>query len=519
MATDSNHIVMIASENGALAGGKVGGVGDVIAGLPKALAALGVRVTIITPSYGYLHNGNESTHLTTVRFSFGGQYQEGELWEVKVARQSSRIRTLVFEHPALRGEPIYFNDPPESPFMRDATKYALFCAAIGQYLKNISPPFLLHLHDWHAATLLLLREFHPDFLHLKNIKSVFTIHNLSIQGTRPMRGHESSVEAWFPELFNDNVWVAQWKDHRYEVPCYTPIAIGIRLADKVNTVSPTYAEEILQESNPDNLFYGGEGLNEFLLQAKQERRLFGILNGCEYPIRREGKLSFVELCTLIEHELRATSTASNGQELEEELRRIIKHRKSPPKFMLTSVTRVVDQKARLFFERGSDYETSFQRLLEILNERKGVYFFLGAGTPEYEARLLDLCKDEERFVFLRRCSAKIANALYANGTLFVMPSIYEPCGISQLQAMREGQPCLVHLVGGLKDTVQHGVNGFGFSGNSTREKVDNFVHSAEETIRMYLKDGTAWGKIQQEARRARFTWRKSAEQYIELLYR
>src|SRR5208283_2976797 len=147
------HIVMLASENDALNNGKVGGVGDVIRNLPRALADLGWAVTVITPSYGFLHVDNPSAQIGTVRFPFGGKTLEGPMYEVTAKLPHALVRHCVFEHPAIRGTPIYFNDASDQPFAQDATKYALFCSAVGQYLKTIRSEFILHLHDWHVGLL------------------------------------------------------------------------------------------------------------------------------------------------------------------------------------------------------------------------------------------------------------------------------------------------------------------------------------------------------------------------------
>ncbi|HZY10853.1 MAG TPA: glycogen/starch synthase, partial [Bacteroidota bacterium] len=255
----TKDVVIVASENGALRGGKAGGLGDVVRDLPKALGKLGWRISVISPAYGFLHRENTSKFRSRISFPFGGREEHGDFFEVTVEDHAQNVRYFVFEHPSVSGNPIYVNDPPNEPFKTDALKYALFCSAVGQFLKTIHRPYVLHLHDWHASTLLLLRELHPEFNHLKGIKTAFTIHNLAIQGTRPMRNHASSVESWFPELFVDSEWIHRWRDPRYEEPCYCPMAVGIQYADKVNTVSASYAKEILMPSTSLG-FYAGEGL-------------------------------------------------------------------------------------------------------------------------------------------------------------------------------------------------------------------------------------------------------------------
>lgn len=518
-ATMTRHVVMVSAENGALKGGKAGGLGDVIAGLPKALAELGWRVTTIVPAYGFLHKENSSKLHSTLTFPFGGETISGEMWEISSSTSDNKIQQFVFEHPKIRGERIYSSDPPGQPFMTDATKYALFCSAVGQFLKTFHEPYILHLHDWHTPTLLLLKELHPEFSHLKHIKTVFTIHNLFFQGTRPMRGHESSVEGWFPELFQDVKWIPTWKDPRFSSTSYTPMVAGIRFADKINTVSPTYAEEILRPNDRTAGFHGGEGLEKILQEAKDKGKLFGILNGCDYgEYENLRKISFQELCKLAIDEVTKWQKNDPDPFWQNLIKRIegLNGLQSP--MLLTNVTRVTEQKVRLLVERGTKNKKAIDEIAELLVEYNGVFFLLGSGSKDYESLLEKACSQHERFVFLRGYSDTLAKALYANGNLFLMPSLFEPCGISQMIAMGCGQPCVVHAVGGLRDTVQHNVNGFTFTGMNIQEKVDNFVNVTRTAVEIFNTDKTRWEQLRSEASQARFTWEESAKRYIEIMY-
>jgi starch synthase len=143
---------------------------------------------------------------------------------------------------------------------------------------------------------------------------------------------------------------------------------------------------------------------------------------------------------------------------------------------------------------------------------------LGTGTPEYEDALVSAHRGNDRFLYLRGYSELIGEALYASGSLFIMPSLFEPCGISQMLAMRRGQPCVVHAVGGLKDTVIDGVNGFQFGGETLAAKVTDFVRVTGKALKLRENSPEAWGRMTTEAARARFTWEKSAEQYADLMY-
>ncbi len=478
------RVVMVATENDALKGAKVGGIGDVIRDLPGELGLLGWDVTVIVPSYGFIHSINPSEKIADVTFPFAGREEFCELWRVKSrgalrAHQPAgapETEQLIVHHPAIHGDPIYYDDPGEAVFARDSTKFALFCSAAGQYLRTMEGPYVLHLHDWHTGFLFLLSGLHGAFAHLRRVRKIFTIHNIGYQGTRPMRGYPPSVEDWFPEIFRKTQWIREWQDPRYAIPTFTPMLAGIRHAAAVTTVSPTYAREITGPSDHANAIYGGEGLESALRAAHDERRLFGILNGVHYPPGGGGER--VDDRRLIETVTGEIALDKNGgvsqfrDEIPERLGRVLE---GDGKFLLTSITRITEQKVRLMFEKGSDGLTAIESIMELLARSNAAYIFIGSGSDGYEKFLKTMFLRHQSFIFLNGFYQRSARALFKRGNLFVMPSSYEPCGITQMQAMREGQPCLVHAVGGLKDTVSDGVNGFTFAGATLRAKVDNFV--------------------------------------------
>jgi starch synthase len=300
------------------------------------------------------------------------------------------------------------------------------------------------------------------------------------------------------------------------------MAAGIRMADAVHTVSPSYAEEILTPSRKPRRFSGGEGLEEDLQAAKKENRLFGILNGCDYPETRPTPVdSFQEFLTrLRDHTLRWSGTARAVAAAHflayarlTELDRLSER----PTVILTGIGRVVAQKVMLLREAGTDGKSGLQAILEALGQR-GLYIFLGEGDPAYEQFMTEMSARFENFVFLNGYSDECAGALYAHGDLFLMPSSFEPCGIGQMLAMRDGQPCVVHAVGGLKDTVEHGVTGFRFSGDTVAEQIDHFVQTTLEAIDLKRQHPETWENIRQNASSSRFRWKDSLQQYIEKLY-
>lgn len=515
------NILMVASENDALPGGKVGGIGDVVREVPQVLAQNGCQVTVVTPAYGAFHRLPGARRLAILKVDFRGVSQPVELFEIKGAGDDSGVRHWVLEHSLFSvggAGVIYCDDLPETPFASDASKFALFSAAVAEMVEqeHCGELDVLHLHDWHAAMLLVLRQFDPAFEALKSIRCVYTVHNLALQGVRPFSGHPSSLHSWFPSLHYDPVLIAdpRWQD------CVNPMAVGIRLADAVHAVSPTYAREIMLPSAVSSRgYYGGEGLENDLHQAHAEKRLHGILNGCDYDVKVPKPLQWHELVAMLQRQVLRWAA---GQAQVSSAHFVAKARlelwaKQQPKILITSVGRITEQKAKLLRQDDDNGRPALEGILETLGER-GVYVFLGSGDPELELFLTQINARFENFIFLRGYSDALAQALYASGDLFLMPSSFEPCGISQMLAMRAGQPCLVHSVGGLRDTVSDGVNGFVFSGDSLSDQATKLVETFKAALKKKSGSPKQWEKIRTAAAAARFSWQESIEAYIEQLY-
>jgi len=149
---------------------------------------------------------------------------------------------------------------------------------------------------------------------------------------------------------------------------------------------------------------------------------------------------------------------------------------------------------------------------------KGVYILLGSGDTELEALCRDAASKHTNFLFINRYAQSIADLLFANGDVFLMPSSFEPCGISQMLAMRHAQPCIVHAVGGLQDTIVDKVDGFHFKGNSVAQQVAQLQSCVSEVIAMRERQPDQFNDIANAARKKRFLWAASAQQYLSELY-
>ncbi len=537
------HIIMIAAENAALSGGKAGGIGDVIRDVPLALARQGHQVSVLTPGYQQLTHLNPASRIGGIRTVFAGKPELLELFRVQPAHNDNAlVNHYVLDHPLFAScgpGQIYCHDT-HAPFATDAHKFALFCTGAAQWLISdlLHQPDVIHLHDWHAALLAVLRRFHPRYSALKSIRTVYSIHNLSLQGIRPLRAEQSSLEGWHPELMRDDLWrrepgLQSIVDPRYD-GCINLMRCGLLLSDCTHAVSPTYAQEIQRPSEPERGFTGGEGLERDLQTLAQQQRLIGILNGCEYPAAHNPAPGLAKaderrrLLQLIRDTLNvwATKQWSSGQgqiqaSLFYALQRVDEwqKRRKPAAVSLLSIGRLTDQKLSLLRQPLTHTSGDVAVLDRILNDLgDGLYILVGTGDPALERFFTQAMQKHQNFLFLQGFSEPLADALYGAADLFLMPSSYEPCGISQMLAMRAGTPCIVHQVGGLRDTVRDGYNGFGFAGNSVPEQCEQLIDCVAQACSIVRDNAEDWAMIRQQAAATRFLWDGVIQDYIRKLY-
>ncbi len=508
-----NNFLFVAAENDAIPKCKAGGMGDVVRDVPRQISERGDKVHVVVPAYSRLHvDGIFKAHLN---FQLRGIDYSAELYEVAPKKDIKNIHHYVIHHPEIEAGDIahmYHNDP-EEPFYTDAIKYFIFCTAISEAIKigEFGKLDIVHMHDWHTSLLLFLREYDPRYTLLKEIRFVYSIHNLAIQGIRPFENNYSSVKNWFPNIELD---IDKLKDYRYQ-DCINLMSVGIRLADIVHTVSPSYKEDILLPSIPPE-FIGGEGLEKDLLKANSEGRLIGILNGCNYSNIRTAKKNnlYTNIITAIFQWLQQESKKYKADFLAHTGEKVVKLLKEPPSFVFSSVARLTEQKF-YFFKRSPDILKS---ILKKLKEINGVYLLLGTGIPEYEELFREISYENDNFIFINGQSEDVIDSIYLETDLYFMPSLFEPCGISQMLAMRNGNPCLVHHTGGLKDTVINLKTGFSFNGDTYDDKIKNMLETVDVALTTFSTDKNAWKQIKSNAKKVKFTWEKSVNQYYTDLY-
>lgn len=514
------RVLMVAAENDAIAGAKVGGVADVVRDTPIALAAKNVLVDVVIPDYGSYgeQQGSECVGHFSVFFAKQTHY----IHVYRIPSATSGVTQYVISHELFHNggkSPVYSHDGANRPFATDATKFALFCLATAEamLLGVIAKPDVLHLHDWHAATLATLLVFDHKYHELSQIHRAFTVHNLALQGTRPFQGDESSFESWFPYLSYDGQQICD----PHAPHCYNPMRAGISLSDKVHLVSKSYSEEVLKPSNQGSGYYGGEGLEEVLHHKALSHQVVGILNGCNYDEKTNPPTSFKQI--LQQAKTENNVWMSQFGELKtvhylasERIKQWLDAgEQSGP--LLTSIGRLTEQKVRLLNERYNNTKVLELLLLE-LNNYQGRFILLGSGDPYYEYEFMKVMAKHENFLFLNGFGLQLSEQLYQVGDLFIMPSSFEPCGISQMLALRAGQPCLVHQVGGLKDTVHHLENGFVFAGETILQQCEGLLNALKQSLSVYNDDQKTYQTIRENAKNSRFDWHDSVEEYLTKLY-
>ncbi|BDY05898.1 glycogen/starch synthase [Ferrimonas sp. YFM] len=519
------RVLMAAAENGALTGGKVGGMGDVIRDLPSALASQGVRADLIMPGYGRFATQQQAEELARIQVAYGTQKETLVLYRCAnpVSAESS---LYLLEHPlfaAAGAGAIYDSSHQGEPYALDAAKFALFCLGVAEALhQNLLETYhCLHLHDWHTALLALLRTHHPRYASLKQVRCVYSIHNLAHQGIRPLGGSSSSLAHWFPGLSLElgSRVLGPLVDPRYP-GCINPMRCAINLADKIHLVSPGYAKEVLRPNQPQLGFRGGEGLEADLRRRHEQGDLVGIINGIEYPQPASALGEFHRLMQLASDSLirwQAKKQWVAAQDYIASQRMRMWPAQQEPELLLTSVCRLTDQKVALLLHTSDNGCTVLETLLEELATHcpTGLYLMLGNGNGDIEAQLQQIAARHPNFWFLNGYHEPLSNALYRRGDLFLMPSSFEPCGLSQLLAMREGQPVLAHAVGGLSDTIEDNRTGLLFRGDGPDAQGEALLNRFREFLALTRAERRA---LSDAARAARFDWQAPAALYRQHLY-
>lgn len=471
------RIVMASSEMTPFA--KTGGLADVLGALPHALARRGHEVSVFLPLYGSLDASN-AEFLLQDGVALGPRHAT-----FSVYRLSRDAGVTVY---AIRKEEFFdragLYGTPERDFEDNAERFILFSKAVVQAILALRlEPEVVHAHDWQTAFIPLQLKIYHDHHALPRVPTVFTIHNMAYQGI---------FDAWH---FGDTNLPGHYFSHD-ALEFYGRLNLmkaGIGYSDAVTTVSPRYAQEI---QTPEF----GHQLDGLL--KSRHGAVHGILNGVDYSIwNPESDPHLPAHFSVAEPDAKKLC--------QRELLAALRIMESDKASVLGMVTRFATQK-------GLDL------LIPIFADilARGVRLaVLGSGEPGYEHAFRALEASYPGRVGLRiGFDEKLAHLIYAGSDFLLMPSLYEPCGLSQLYAMRYGTIPIVRATGGLDDTVQawDAATRTGTGFKFVPAESSALLGAVDDALRAIAKPET-FAALRENAMIADFSWERSAGAY-ETLY-
>ncbi|TLQ48812.1 glycogen synthase GlgA [Ruoffia tabacinasalis] len=457
---------------------KSGGLGDVAAALPKELVKQGVDIRVVLPNYTkmpekYKSQLKEHSHF---RFQLGNK---NVYCGIKTLSHDNVMYYFIdnlsnFDRPDLYGE------------WDDGERFAYFSTAIIEMMEVVDfIPDIVHCNDWQTAMIpvMLVDRYHWKDA-LKSIRKVITIHNIRFQGIYDPSILTNVFGTSFNTFTDDGV-----KYH--DLVNY--LKGGINFSDRVTTVSPTYANEI---TTPEF----GEGLDDVIRHNRWKLR--GIINGIDYDSNNP------ETDPLIPHHFSIEDLSGKAKN-KLELQRRLGLPENPDVPIIGMVSRLTDQKGFQLIE---------EKLNDLLQQDVQVVL-LGTGEEQFENSFRyfeDVYRDKMRSCIM--FDVELAQMIYASSDMFLMPSAFEPCGLSQMMAMRYGTLPIVHETGGLVDTVQaynqftgEGT-GFSFSPFNAQTMMD-VINLA---LLIYRNDQETWNQLVEQAMKSDFSWKGPAQDYINL---
>lgn len=449
---------------------KTGGLGDVCGSLPLALAKIGLDVSVFLPGYRCVGRAGDPVE----------QLGEG----VSRTTLEPSINVYFVEHGGyFDREGLYGNG--NGDYRDNIDRFSYYCGRVLTLLKQLDfRPHVVHCQDWQTALIpVYLREKHGKDAFYERTKSLLTIHNLAFQGVFPK-------EQYARLGLDEKLFCLQGFEFYDQVNL---LKAGIIYSDAVTTVSPQYAREIQTQQL-------GCGLHDVLRGHKNG--VAGILNGLDYRIWNPKTDGFIARRYSADDFEPAKLT--NKRQLQKELE--LEARDDVPLFAFIG---------RLSHQKGIDL------ILEAVEDLAGMgaqMAFLSVGDGDYQKRLnrfasRHACRVAVRFEF----NDPLAHRIYAGSDLFLMPSQFEPCGLSQMISLCYGTIPIVFKTGGLADTVKpfgplnKNGNGFVFEKYSK----EPFLKAVEGAVKVF-REGRSFRRVRENAFRSRFSWDDSAHRYQEM---
>jgi starch synthase len=484
---------------------KTGGLADVAASLPAALAQRGIDIAVVMPLYRAARTAVPPPEPTSITVSvpIGSRQIRGSVWRSRLPE--TNVPIYFIDQPEFfdrddptQGRGLYqFIDPNggKRDYADNCPRFVFFCRAVLEALPLLPFwPDIVHVNDWQSGLIpVYIKELygaHPERdvrARYGRLHTMLTIHNIAFQG---LFGHMDMPLTGLP-----------WKLFNYEqLEFYGQVNFlkgGMVFADVISTVSPMYAKEI------QTPYFGG-GLQGVLVQ--RSRQLHGIVNGVDYRIWNPA--TDPHIAARYDETTVVQGKAVCKKALQEHYQLPLRPR-TP---LLGMVSRLVNQK-------GLDL---LQQSAEALLEHDLQLVVLGEGDPLYHALLLKLRKQfPQKLGVTLAQDEKLAHQIEAGADIFLMPSQFEPCGLSQLYSLKYGTVPLVRKTGGLADTVvdaasatlaKNSATGFAFIPYTPAA----FLETLKRALNLYTKHPDQWLALQRNGMRQDWSWNRSAAEYERL---
>ena len=460
---------------------KSGGLGDVMEALPAALSRIeGNEVALFLPYYHKIKSNTAyiTEKIAEFRVSLGWRQQYCAV--MKLTNRADKVQVYFLD------SEYYFGARTGAIYgdMDDGERFAFFSRACLDAMLAIEfIPEIIQCNDWQCGLIpVYLKAVYHD--RLSNTRCMYTIHNIEYQG-------------WANSSFFDDMLALPW-EYRPTLDMNNSVNVmkgAIETADLVTTVSETYARELMYP-------YYAHGLDGIL--ASNAWKLTGITNGIDVntfnPETSKSLPAHFNSETFVEGKAKCKAALQKEVGLPE----------APDVPLMVMVTRLAGHK-------GLDLLCYIARRL--MWEENAQLLILGTGEPQYENFFRDLAKQLPEQVSAQiTFNLGLADRVYAGGDIYLMPSKSEPCGLSQMNAMRYGTVPVVHATGGLKDTVPpcdaDGKGGLGFTFQSYN--ADDFFASIQRALHLYNTDREAWRALQKKEMETDFSWNVPAARYMEL---
>ncbi len=470
------HIAFVASE--CVPFSKTGGLADVVGALPRALAAAGHEISVFVPRYRLTRISEERTVVQSITIPFDDRYR---FCSILSGAGYPGVRFFFVDYP-----PYFDRDglygTASGDFPDNAERFALFCRAVLEASKILGVPDIFHCHDWQSALVpVLLRTQYLEDPAFRECGTVFTIHNIGYQGLFPAEILPLLTLPW--DLFTIT------KMEFFGNVNFLKGALAY--ADLITTVSRKYAQEIQTTEF-------GFGLDGVLKERAQT--VIGILNGVDYEEWNPGTDRFIATHY-------SADDLSGKQECKQDLLASFGLANADPNLPVIGIV------SRFAAQKGFDL---IGQIVDRLALEDVLVTVLGSGDKLYEEMFLRLCRRVPNKIAARIAyDNALAHKVEAGADMFLMPSRYEPCGLSQIYSLKYGTVPIVRATGGLDDTIDpwdpRTKKGTGFKFQEyTGEALLRTIHQA---LQLYRDQGS-WQRLMRNGMSKDFSWRVSAREYV-----